>query len=438
MHIFGESLGAQTSEDIFAEEGTEGLHRVGIDRGLFLGTPAATKFRQKWLSDPQAMDPDGEIIEVDNYEEYLALPEDVRARGRYFLLTHHNDSMPKFWFPLAVQAPDWMGPAETREPGVPKETAWRPYTTFLITFIDVKNAMNVIPGQFVANGHDYRASLARFTSLAYDLPVDDDTIDRAEQGARRARAEVGRDARHRPAVRRRPGRRSPSSWPSGGPPMRPRPCLRRRASRTKRAGRVAPGRAVGQDGHVPDLSLALVERRLSLIVEHFPIAVLLETVDRKVSQTNQAFCDLFGIPAPPEALVGADCEEAAIQLAPLWGDLDAFLARVHELLAAREPVVGDRIELTDGRVLERDFLMVPVDATRGEAAWIYRDVTFADAARREAESEARARSELLDDQPRHPHAGRRHRGHGRHPPAAAPGPPDARAGGGGPAARPRA
>ena len=140
---------------------------------------------------------------------------------------------------------------------------------------------------------------------------------------------------------------------------------------------------------------ALLERRLSLIVEQFPIAVLLETVDRKVSQTNQAFCDLFGIPVPPEALVGADCEEAAIRLAPLWGDLDAFLARVHELLRAREPVVGDRIELTDGRVLERDFLMVPVDETHGEAAWIYRDITMADAARRQAQSDIRARNELL-------------------------------------------
>ena len=144
-----------------------------------------------------------------------------------------------------------------------------------------------------------------------------------------------------------------------------------------------------------NMTQALLERRLSLIVEHFPIAVLLETVDRKVSQTNQAFCDMFGIPAPPEALVGADCEEAAIQLAPLWGDLDSFLARVHEVLDAREPVVGDRLELTDGRVLERDFLMVPVDETRGEAAWIYRDVTASDTARREAQSEAEARSELL-------------------------------------------
>ncbi|MCU0300334.1 MAG: alpha/beta hydrolase [Candidatus Nanopelagicales bacterium] len=176
LHIFGESLGAQTSEDVFAEEGTAGLQRVGIDRGLFLGTPAATRFRQRWLSDPAAVDPDGEVVEVANHAEFLALPDEVRARARYFLLTHHNDAMPKFWFPLAVQAPDWMGPAETREPGVPRETAWRPYITFLITLMDVKNAMNVIPGQFVANGHDYRASLPRFTSLAYDLPADDETL----------------------------------------------------------------------------------------------------------------------------------------------------------------------------------------------------------------------------------------------------------------------
>ena len=155
------------------------------------------------------------------------------------------------------------------------------------------------------------------------------------------------------------------------------------------------GPRVGQDGYVQNPTESLMERRLSLIVEHFPIAVLLETVDRKVSQTNQAFCDMFGIPAPPEALVGADCEEAAIQLAPLWGDLDAFLGRVHEILDAREPVAGDRLELTDGRVLERDFVMVPVGEAEGEAAWIYRDITASDLARREAQSEAQARSELL-------------------------------------------
>lgn len=182
--MFGESLGAQTSEDVFAEEGTEGLHRVGIERALFLGTPAATRFRTRWLSDPATMDPGGEVVEVDSYEEYEALPQEQRERARYFLLTHHNDPMPKFWFPLAVQAPRWMGPADTREPGIPRETSWRPYSTFVITLIDVKNAMNVIPGQFVADGHDYRKDLARFTSLAYDLPVDEPTLERVEHALR--------------------------------------------------------------------------------------------------------------------------------------------------------------------------------------------------------------------------------------------------------------
>lgn len=189
---FGESLGAQAFEDVFVEEGTAGLHRVGIARGIFLGTPAATRFRQRWLSNPSDVDPDGEVVEVASLEEFLALPEEARSRARYFLLTHHNDAMPKFWFPLAVQAPDWMGPAETREPGLPTETAWRPITTFLITLMDVKNAMNVIPGQFVANGHDYRAALARFASVAYDLPADEVTLAEMERVLARRELEWAR------------------------------------------------------------------------------------------------------------------------------------------------------------------------------------------------------------------------------------------------------
>jgi len=42
----------------------------------------------------------------------------------------------------------------------------------VITLVDVKNALHVIPAKFVASGHDYRKDLARFVSLAYDLPID--------------------------------------------------------------------------------------------------------------------------------------------------------------------------------------------------------------------------------------------------------------------------
>ena len=184
LAIFGESLGAQTSQDVFSHEGVAGFQRADISRGLFLGTPAATKWRQRWLSDPAGWDPDGQVVEVDSYEEFQALPDDIRDRARYILLTHHNDPMPKFWFPLAVQAPTWLGRNGNHEPGVPAEVHWRPYTTFLITLMDVKNAMHVIPGKFVAEGHDYRKDIARFASLAYDLPVDAGRLDAMERALR--------------------------------------------------------------------------------------------------------------------------------------------------------------------------------------------------------------------------------------------------------------
>ena len=168
----------------FLHEGVAGFQRADITRGLFLGTPAATKWRQRWLSDPAGWDPHGQVVEVDSYEEFQALPDDIRDRARYFLLTHHNDPMPKFWFPLAVQAPTWLGRHGNHEPGVPGEVHWRPYTTFLITLMDVKNAMHVIPGKFVAEGHDYRKDIARFVSLAYDLPVDAARLDAMERALR--------------------------------------------------------------------------------------------------------------------------------------------------------------------------------------------------------------------------------------------------------------
>jgi hypothetical protein len=41
----------------------------------------------------------------------------------------------------------------------------------MITVMDVINALDPIPGQFVATGHDYRKSLAAMTQQAFRLPA---------------------------------------------------------------------------------------------------------------------------------------------------------------------------------------------------------------------------------------------------------------------------
>jgi uncharacterized membrane protein len=185
---FGESLGAHTMQDAFLHEGVSGLHRVGMDRALFLGTPAGSKWAKQWRLDPKRADPDGEVAEVASHTEWLALPDEDRARCRYVLLSHHEDPITRFEPALIVQHPGWLGPAASRPPGISHLASWYPLTTFVLTLVDVKNAMDVTPGRFAARGHDYRADVARMVSEAYRLPTADQELLAIETALRRREA----------------------------------------------------------------------------------------------------------------------------------------------------------------------------------------------------------------------------------------------------------
>lgn len=184
----GESLGAQTLQDAFLNEGTGGLHRAGVDRALFLGTPATSKWARQWRAAPILQDPAGEIVEVASYDDWMTAGRHDRDRHRYVLLSHPEDPVTRFEAALLVQEPDWLGPAAQRPPGVPQLTRWYPVTTFFATGVDMLNAVNVVPGTFVARGHDYRADLARMVSAAFALPVSDEDLARIEHVLRRREA----------------------------------------------------------------------------------------------------------------------------------------------------------------------------------------------------------------------------------------------------------
>jgi hypothetical protein len=72
---------------------------------------------------------------------------------------------------------------------VPGAQQWRSPTTFVQTLVDMKNAANVIPGQFEAKGHDYRADLARFVREVYALPASDDQLAAVERALRTSELE---------------------------------------------------------------------------------------------------------------------------------------------------------------------------------------------------------------------------------------------------------
>ena len=106
-------------------------------------------------------------------------------------MSHHEDPITKFEPELAVRAPSWLYPEKAA--GVPRGMRWRPVGTLMNLGVDMKNSTDVVPGVFVARGHDYRADLARFTSIAYDLPVDEPTMLRIERALRERELEWATD-----------------------------------------------------------------------------------------------------------------------------------------------------------------------------------------------------------------------------------------------------
>ncbi len=182
--LFGESLGAWTSQDAFQHRGTQGLAEAGIDRAIWIGTPRMSKWAQEVLAGDRP-DVDRSLLgRFNDFGQLQALGPLARGRQRYVLITHDDDGVARFGLDLLARAPDWLGPAATRPAAVPKTEQWQSPTTFVQTLIDMKNSANVIPGEFAAKGHDYRADLAPFIREVYALPANDEQLASIERALR--------------------------------------------------------------------------------------------------------------------------------------------------------------------------------------------------------------------------------------------------------------
>jgi len=188
--LFGESLGAHTSQDVFLHWGTLGPRTLGIDRALWIGTPYGSGWSRE-LRDPARLDVDQNLVAVVNDIAQLQRLERERgSKPRYVLVSHDNDGVTKFGLDLLATAPGWL--AADRPPvqavdgasprGVPAGMRWRPMTTFFQSLVDMKNAQ--APGPYRAWAHDYRADLPRFVSEVFDLPATAHQMERIEAALR--------------------------------------------------------------------------------------------------------------------------------------------------------------------------------------------------------------------------------------------------------------
>ncbi len=115
--------------------------------------------------------------------------------------------------------------------------------------------------------------------------------------------------------------------------------------------------------------------RLSALIQNMHSGILLEDENRKIVLINQTFCDIFKIPLSPEPLKGADYTNSVEQSKHLFTDPENYVERIENILEAKKPVKNELLYLTDGKILERDFIPVFADDKYQGHLWQYRDVT---------------------------------------------------------------
>lgn len=118
------------------------------------------------------------------------------------------------------------------------------------------------------------------------------------------------------------------------------------------------------------------ENRMATLIMNLETGILLEDETRHISITNQKFCDMFKIPAPPEALIGADCSNAAEESKHHFENPEDFVEGIAHLLRNKQTVLAEELHLKDGRIFERSYIPIYSEGIYRGHLWSYDDVTI--------------------------------------------------------------
>lgn len=122
--------------------------------------------------------------------------------------------------------------------------------------------------------------------------------------------------------------------------------------------------------------LSSMASRLASLVDNLTIGVLLADETEHVLFANTAFLNLFQLGGKPKDLIG--WHERALHVERLLyiiSEPDKHIKRLDEVIARDEAVIGENIQLRDGRTLARSAIPISVHGHAYGRLWLYEDLS---------------------------------------------------------------
>jgi PAS domain S-box-containing protein len=134
-------------------------------------------------------------------------------------------------------------------------------------------------------------------------------------------------------------------------------------------------------------------QRFYQILSNVQYGILLVTPQGRIEFANQHFCDMFSLTESPENLTGLSDKEMIDKIQDFYEEPAKVVDHIREIVSAGEPVLGEDINLKNGRVVLRDFVPIYSGGKISSRLWIHRDITE----RKRAEEALRNNIRLLED-----------------------------------------
>ena len=162
--VYGESLGAWASQNVFRREGVRALDALRVGRALWAGTPFFSRLPRLMAKHKVPCD---ERVAVLNTRELLAADPEDAGRLRFVFLQRRADPVVVFsGLELLWRRPEWLPDAPFRPEGVPRAQRWIPGITFLQVLGDLTKATRWTSDVPRAAAHDYRVELPLAVNIA--------------------------------------------------------------------------------------------------------------------------------------------------------------------------------------------------------------------------------------------------------------------------------